>query len=73
VVCDESGWLAESGDRCRICGRPTRRTGDVLDELAEAVIDTGGGIEHVAAHTPLREEITGARLRFPLPPSPAAG
>jgi hypothetical protein len=34
VVCDESGWLAESGDRCRSCARLTRRTGDVIDELA---------------------------------------
>ena len=70
VVCDESGWLAESGDRCPICGRPTRRTDDVLDELAEAVIDAGGTVEHVAADTPLKEDITAARLRFPLPPPP---
>jgi hypothetical protein len=70
VVCDESGWLAESGGRCKICGRPTRRTGDVINELAEAVIDTSGTVEHVAADTALKVDITAARLRFPLPPLP---
>jgi hypothetical protein len=70
VVCDESGWLAESGDTCIICGQPTRRTDDVIDELAQAVIDTGGTVEHVIADTPLREHMAAADLRFPLPPKP---
>uniref|UniRef100_UPI0025E79741 baeRF10 domain-containing protein n=1 Tax=Nocardioides sp. TaxID=35761 RepID=UPI0025E79741 len=70
VVCDESGWLAESGDTCPICGRPTRRTDDVVDELAQAVIDTSGTVEHVAADTPLKEDVAAAHLRFPLPPLP---
>jgi peptide subunit release factor 1 (eRF1) len=70
VVCGESGWLAESGDSCIICGRPTRKTDDVIDELAEAVIDTGGTVEHVSADTPLREHVAAADLRFPLPPKP---
>lgn len=70
VVCDESGWLAESGDTCIICGQPTRRTDDVIDELAEAVIDTGGTVEHVIADTPLRDHVAAADLRFPLPPKP---
>jgi peptide chain release factor subunit 1 len=70
VVCDESGWLGESGDTCIICGRPTRKTDDVIDELTLAVIDTGGTVEHVTADTPLREHLTAAELRFPLPPKP---
>jgi peptide chain release factor subunit 1 len=70
VVCDESGWLAESGDTCMICGRPTRHTDDVIDELAQAVIDTSGAVEHVAADTPLKEDVAAAQLRFPLPPPP---
>ncbi len=70
VVCDESGWLAESGDTCIICGQPTRKTDDVIDELAQAVIDTGGTVEHVIADTPLRDYLAAADLRYPLPPKP---
>jgi peptide subunit release factor 1 (eRF1) len=70
VVCDESGWLAESGDTCIICGQPTRKTNDVIDELAQAVIDTAGTVEHVLADTPLRDHLAAADLRFPLPPKP---
>jgi peptide subunit release factor 1 (eRF1) len=70
VVCDESGWLAETGDTCPVCGQPTRKTGDVLDELAEAVIDAGGTVEHVYAETPLQDHVVAAELRFPLPPKP---
>ena len=70
VVCDQSGWLAESGDTCIICGQPTRKTDDVIDELAQAVIDTGGTVEHVIADTPLRDHVAAADIRFPLPPMP---
>jgi peptide subunit release factor 1 (eRF1) len=70
VVCDESGWLALSGARCPLCGRPTRQTGDVIDELAEAVVDEGGAIRHVPADDGLGKETAAAELRFPLPPLP---
>lgn len=70
VVCDASGWLAETGDTCIICGQPTRKTDDVIDELCQAVIDTGGTVEHVIADTPLRDHVAAANLRFPLPPKP---
>jgi len=70
VVCDQSGWLARSGEACRLCGRPTRRTPDVIDELVEAVIDAGGSIGHVKADTALKEHEVAASLRFPLPPQP---
>jgi peptide subunit release factor 1 (eRF1) len=70
VVCDESGWLGETGDTCPLCGKPTRATDDVIDELAEAVIDAGGTIEHVYADTQLRDHLVAADLRFPLPPPP---
>jgi peptide chain release factor subunit 1 len=73
VVCDESGWLAESGDSCKICGRTTRPTVDVIDELAQAVIDTSGTVEHVAADTPLKEDVAAAHLRFPLPSPSSRG
>jgi peptide chain release factor subunit 1 len=68
VVCDESGWLAMSGDMCPLCGRATRWTPDVIDELTEAVIDEGGLVEHVVADTDLRDHVVAASLRFPLPP-----
>jgi hypothetical protein len=70
VVCDACGWFATSGDACRLCGRPTRTTPDVIDELVEAVIDEGGSIQHVRADTELRAHLTAAWLRFALPPEP---
>jgi hypothetical protein len=70
VVCDPSGWLALSGETCPLCGEPTRPTGDVINDLVEAVIDDGGSVEHVAGDTDLRTHIAGALLRFPLSPKP---
>ncbi|HEY2652230.1 MAG TPA: hypothetical protein VGI50_09940, partial [Solirubrobacteraceae bacterium] len=70
VVCDASGWFATSGDACPVCGGPTRRTPDVIDELVEAVIDEGGSIHHVRADTELHEQLTAAWLRFAVPPIP---
>jgi peptide chain release factor subunit 1 len=71
AVCDTDGYLTVSGVQCPICGRALRRTPDVLDELVQSVIDEGGGVEHVTADTALREHVTAATLRFPLPPHPA--
>jgi peptide chain release factor subunit 1 len=70
VVCDESGWLGASGDSCPLCGQPTRPTEDVVDELSQAVIDTGGTVEHVLDDTRLRGHLVAADLRFPPPPRP---
>ncbi|WP_426513610.1 hypothetical protein ACPPVO_25200 [Dactylosporangium sp. McL0621] len=70
VVCDESGWLGASGRQCPLCGRPTRETPDVLDELAEFVVDEGGAVKHVADNSQLRPHRVAAALRFPLPPAP---
>jgi hypothetical protein len=70
VVCDRSGWLGLAGETCPVCGAPTRRTGDLLDELAEAVVEEGGSVEHVQADTPLKEFTVAAAIRFPLPPQP---
>jgi hypothetical protein len=69
VVCDESRWLALTGDTCPLCGNPTRRTPDVIDELVAAVIDEGGSARHVEADTKLSEYLVAAELRFQLPPS----
>jgi hypothetical protein len=70
VVCDESGWLGASGRQCPLCGRPTRATPDVLDELAEFVVEEGGAVEHVADDPQLRPHSVAGALRFPLPPGP---
>jgi peptide chain release factor subunit 1 len=69
VVCDESRWLAASGDICPLCGKPTRRSPDVIDELVAVVIDEGGSAKHVEVDTKLSEYLVAAELRFPLPPS----
>jgi hypothetical protein len=68
VVCDRADWLGLSGDTCPLCGASTHAVPDVLDELAETVIDDGGSVEHVVADTELRRHTAGALLRFPLPP-----
>ena len=73
VVCDESRWLAASGDICPVCGKPTRYAPDVLDELAAAVIETGGSARQIAADLMPEEYPTAARLRFPPPLREEAG
>ena len=65
VVCNESRWLAASGD---ICGKPTRYA---PDELAAAVIETGGSARQIAADLMPAEYPTAAQLRFPPPPREA--
>ncbi|HEX4188727.1 MAG TPA: hypothetical protein VHY83_12595 [Solirubrobacteraceae bacterium] len=67
VVCDRSRWFAVSGEMCPVCGEQTRATDDVLDELADAVVDEGGKVHHVRAETELRELIVACSLRFELP------
>ncbi len=71
VVCDESRWLAASGDICPVCGKPTRYAPDILDELAAAVIETGGSARQIAADLMPDEYLTAAQLRFPPPPREA--
>ena len=71
VVCDQSRWLALAGETCPICGSPTRRASDVVDELAEAVLSQSGSVRHVEADDRLRPYVTAAELRFEAPPRPA--
>jgi peptide chain release factor subunit 1 len=66
-VSDRCGWLGLDGDECPVCGEPTRKTADVIDEMATAVVDSGGRVEHVYADTELRSHVVAARLRFPVP------
>jgi nucleotide-binding universal stress UspA family protein len=70
VVCDESRWLGLSGESCPVCGRQTRRVPDVIDELAQAVIDDRGSIHHVPADAGLDRRLAAASLYFELPPAP---
>lgn len=70
VVCTNCGWLGMSGDACPLCEHATRHTGDILDELAQAVIDEDGAVRHVKADTDIKEHLAVASLRFPLPPMP---
>jgi hypothetical protein len=60
-----------SGDICPVCGKPTRYAPDVLDELAAAVIETGGSARQIAADLMPDEYPTAAQLRFPPPPREA--
>lgn len=70
VVCDDSGWLALSGDTCPICGKATRHSWDVLEDLAEAVRAEGGAVRHLADDGLLGEYPVAAQLRFQLPDRP---
>jgi peptide chain release factor subunit 1 len=72
VACTNCGWLGLSGETCPLCEHPARRTGDILDELARAVIDDNGAVRHVKADTDVKEHLAAAALRFPLPPVPQA-
>jgi peptide subunit release factor 1 (eRF1) len=72
VVCDNCGWLGESGAACIVCGNATHSTPDVIDDLVETVIDDGGTIDHVQADTELTQHLVAASLRFPVPEEPKA-
>jgi peptide chain release factor subunit 1 len=69
-VCDDSRWLALSGDTCPICGKATRHSWDVLEDLAEAVRAEGGAVRHLADDDLLGEHAVAAQLRFQLPDRP---
>jgi Bacterial archaeo-eukaryotic release factor family 10 len=70
VVCRGCGWLGLADGTCPVCGKAPVYTPDVLNELAESVIDAGGDVTHVQVDTELREHTAAAALRFPLPPRP---
>ena len=71
VLCDESRWLAASGDICPVCGKRTQYTPDVLDELAAAVIEPGGSARQIAADLMPDQYPPAAQLRFRPPPREA--
>lgn len=66
-VSDRCGWLGRDEEDCPVCGEPTRKTSDVIDEMAAAVVDAGGRVEHVYAETALDRHVVAAALRFPVP------
>jgi hypothetical protein len=70
VVCHDSGWFAQAGAMCPMCGRPTRPSADIVTELVTAVIEQGGSVKQVRAETELAGHLAAARLRFPLPIQP---
>jgi peptide chain release factor subunit 1 len=66
-VSDRCGWLGLEGEDCPVCGERTRKTPDVVDEMAVAVIDSSGHVKHVHAGTALSRYVVAAHLRFPVP------
>jgi peptide chain release factor subunit 1 len=67
-VCDNCGWLGLSGQSCPVCGQSTRRSSDIIGNLAVAVVGASGTVTQVAADHLLAEELVAAFLRFPVPP-----
>lgn len=65
-ACDNCGWLGLEGEECPVCGGRTRKAPDVIDEMAAAVLDIGGRVEHVYIDTPLSQHAVAALLRFPV-------
>lgn len=63
-LCNRCGALSRPQDVCAVCGGETRKVEDVLEELARAVIEAGGSVEHVMADTRLVSDLIAARLRF---------
>jgi peptide chain release factor subunit 1 len=71
-VSDTCGWLGMEEEDCPVCGERTRKTPDVVDEMAVAVIDASGQVKHVQPDTALSRYVVAAHLRFPVPaPSPS--
>jgi peptide chain release factor subunit 1 len=66
-ACSNCGWLGLEGEECPVCAHPTSKVPDVIDEMAAAVIDAGGRVEHVYADTELSRHVVAALLRFPVP------
>ncbi|MDQ1490270.1 MAG: peptide chain release factor subunit 1, partial [Actinomycetota bacterium] len=66
-VSDRCGWLGRGEEECPVCGEQTRKTPDVIDEMAAAVVDASGRVEHVYADRPLDLHVVAAILRFPVP------
>ena len=65
-MCDNCGWLGLEGEECPVCGKPTRKAPDVIDEMSATVVDTGGHVEDVYVDTPLDQHVVAASLRFPV-------
>jgi peptide chain release factor subunit 1 len=70
VVCDRDGLLAASGVHCPLCADALREVPDVIDELVKTVVEDGGEVRHIEVESDLRTHLTGALLRFELPPHP---
>lgn len=70
VVCDRDGLLAAAGVHCPLCSDALREVPDVIDELVKTVIEDGGEVRHIEVESDLRTHLTGALLRFELPPHP---
>jgi peptide chain release factor subunit 1 len=65
VVCGNCGWLGLFGDTCLLCEHPTRHAEDILDELAQAVLDESGTVRHIKADTDIKEHQAAATLLLP--------
>lgn len=69
TVCDACGWLDRSDDTCAACGETTRAVPDVVAEVIESTLASGGTVQQVAVASQLDMHGVGAVLRFKVPES----
>ena len=65
-ICNSCGFLARSGDRCRVCGSAMFDVEDIVAAAMEAVVGSGGRTQQILVSSPLDTHGVGALTRFPL-------
>jgi hypothetical protein len=66
TVCGACGALARAGATCMICGEATLPVDDIVSELMDAVVASGGAVHQIEVASPLDNEGVGVLTRYPV-------